>query len=163
VTLHRWLGLANWPVRRWAVAVGAALAYLLAVGMPTDLVPNPVFGREIPPTWWAWPALAISAALAGLLAGTYVDTTAEDADRDAQRGLTGGVLTFFAVGCPVCNKLVVLALGTSGAFTYFAPVQPLLGFLSVGLLAYALRARLAATRSCAVARPVVVDGTEEKA
>ena len=49
----------------------------------------------------------------------------------------------FAISCPVCNKLVVLALGTSGALTYFAPIQPLLGFLSVGLLLYALRAQLA--------------------
>lgn len=148
MTLHRWLGLANWPVRRWAVAVGAALAYLLAVGMPTDLVPNPVFGREIPPTWWAWPALAISAALAGLLAGTYVDTRAETADRDAQRGLTGGVLTFFAVGCPVCNKLVLLALGSAGAVTWFEPVQPLLQLLATGLLLWALDTRLRKQLTC---------------
>ena len=47
----------------------------------------------------------------------------------------GGALTFFAVGCPVCNKLVVLALGFSGALTYFAPLQPALG---IAALAYAV-------------------------
>ncbi len=60
----------------------------------------------------------------------------------------------FAVGCPACNKLVVLALGAGGAMTYFAPIQPVLGFLSLGLLAYALRMRLAGAVSCAVEEPV---------
>ncbi len=50
------------------------------------------------------------------------------------------MLSVLAIGCPVCNKLVVLALGAGGALTHFAPVQPILGFLSLGLLAYALRA-----------------------
>jgi hypothetical protein len=31
----------------------------------------------------------------------------------------GSVLSFLAAGCPVCDKLVVLALGMSGAVTYF--------------------------------------------
>jgi hypothetical protein len=57
----------------------------------------------------------------------------------------------FAVGCPDCNKLVVLALAAGGALTYFAPIQPVLGFLSLGLLANAIRMRLAGERSC---RPV---------
>jgi hypothetical protein len=46
------------------------------------------------------------------------------------------------VGCPVCNKLVVVLLGSSGALTYFAPVQPLLGLLAVTLSATALAVRL---------------------
>ena len=56
----------------------------------------------------------------------------------------------FAVGCPVCNKLVALALGAGGALTYFGPTQPVLGLLSVGLLLYALRERLAREESCPV-------------
>jgi len=59
----------------------------------------------------------------------------------------------FAVGCPVCNKLVVLALGAGGALTYFAPVQPVMALLTLGLLLYALRARLAGEKSCPVAVP----------
>jgi hypothetical protein len=64
------------------------------------------------------------------------------------------LLSVLAIGCPVCNKLVVLALGVGGALTYFAPVQPILGFLSVGLLAYALRA----DRGRAVLPAVDADG-----
>ena len=42
-----------------------------------------------------------------------------------------GAVTYLAVGCPVCNKVVLVALGTSGALSWFAPVQPLLGLAAV--------------------------------
>lgn len=147
---ERWRAVLAWPARRWAVAAAAAVAYTLAVGIPTDLVPNPVFGREIPPTWWSWPALAVSAALGGLLAATYVGSAApaDTDDPDTRRGLAGGLLTFFAVGCPVCNKLVLLALGSAGAITWFEPIQPALQVAAVGLLAWALDTRLAGDIAC---------------
>ena len=59
------------------------------------------------------------------------------------------LLSTFAVGCPVCNKLVVAVLGVSGALTYWAPTQPLLGVLSVGLLAAGLLIRLGGAVACA--------------
>jgi len=62
----------------------------------------------------------------------------------------GGVLSFFAVGCPVCNKLVVLAVGVSGALSYWAPVQPFLAAASVALLGLAAHRRLRGLKSCAV-------------
>lgn len=71
-----------------------------------------------------------------------------------------GYLALLAVGCPVCNKLVVALIGVSGAFNYFAPLQPLLGGLGLALAAVALALRLrGARRACALpikatARPV---------
>lgn len=145
----RWSALALWPRRRWIVALAAAVAYTLVVGIPTDLVPNPIFGREIPPTWWSWPSLLVSAVLAGLLAATYVDSQVDPAsDPQARRGMVGGVLTFFAVGCPVCNKLVLLALGSAGAITWFEPVQPFLQLAAMALLAWAVDVRLKGELSC---------------
>ncbi|WKV15937.1 hypothetical protein LP422_24200 [Janibacter limosus] len=63
-------------------------------------------------------------------------------------GWAGGLLTFFAVGCPVCNKLVLLALGTAGAMTWFEPVQPVLQVPAVLLLTRSLRTRLRGELSC---------------
>ena len=54
----------------------------------------------------------------------------------------GGLLTFFAVGCPVCNRFVVSLIGTSGALNWFRPIQPVLGAAALGLLWVALRRRL---------------------
>jgi hypothetical protein len=139
-----------WPARRWVVAAASAVAYALFIAIPTDLVDTPFFSREIPPTWWSWPALLVSAVLAGLLTATYVAVPHSDQlDRSAKGGYVGGFLTFFAVGCPVCNKLVLLALGTSGAMTWFEPVQPVLSLAAIGVLAWALRARLRGEVACA--------------
>ncbi|GIM63480.1 hypothetical protein Pve01_80590 [Planomonospora venezuelensis] len=60
------------------------------------------------------------------------------------------MLTFFAVGSPVCNKLVLLALGSAGAMVWFEPVQPLLQLAALGLLVWALRVRLRGELACAV-------------
>jgi hypothetical protein len=84
------------------------------IGIPTDVIPNPVFGRPVAITWWSYPTLAVTAVLGGLLAATYVRTgpAPDEPDQPTRIGGIGGVLSFFAVGCPVCNKLVVVALGT---------------------------------------------------
>jgi len=140
--------LAGWPGRRWIVAALAAVAVALVTGIPTDLVPTSLYQRMTPIPWWSWPLWAATAVLAGLLAASYV--------RDRSGGvraaspLGGGIMSFLAVGCPICNKLVVAALGVSGALTYFAPVQPLLGLAGVALLGYALQRRLVASAACAV-------------
>jgi hypothetical protein len=123
--------------------------------------PNPKFGRQgtaVEP--WAMPVLAITAALSGLFIATYFqdgddgDTVGTDAtgglDRPSRFGSLGGLLSFFAVGCPICNKAVVIALGTSGALTWFAPVQPYLGVVALGLLAWAVLVRLRGEVACPV-------------
>lgn len=155
-----YLALRNWDRRRWLTALVMTIVGVVVVAVPTDLIDTPVFGREVPPTWWSWPALLVSAVLAGLLAATYVREPGLELsagavpDEDERRGRVwggaGGLLTFFAVGCPVCNKLVLVALGASGAMTYFEPVQPVLSLLAVVLLAWALARRLKAQSTCRV-------------
>lgn len=148
-------GLRRWPGRRWAAAVAGAVATVLVVGVPTVLVPNPVFGREVPVTGWAWPVLLVTAVLAGLLGATYVRLAVEVAepDRPSRLGAAGGFLAYLAVGCPVCNKLALLALGYTGALRWFAPVQPYLAVAGIGLLGYALLRRLEGDVACRVRVP----------
>lgn len=148
--------MRDWPARRWVAAVLGAAATILVVAVPTDLLDTPFFTRSVGVTWWAWPALLISAALSGLLLATYVARPEAPEDvggAESRAGAIGGVLAFFAVGCPVCNKIVLLALGASGAMTWFAPAQPLLAVASIALLGWALRRRLAGERACAVPVP----------
>ncbi|MFC5241107.1 hypothetical protein [Streptomyces atrovirens] len=146
--------LRGWRPRQWAVAGVGALATAILVGAPTDVVPNPMFGRSVPVQWWNYPALAVTAVLAGIVLSTYVrqpSTSSEPKPSDGGRlGAIGGVLSFFAVGCPVCNKLVLVLLGASGALSYWAPLQPLLALLSAGLLAEAALRRLSSQTACPV-------------
>lgn len=116
------------------------VATLLLIGIPTVLIPNRWFGREIPPRPFDYAIFALTVALVAVVAATYALPLACPT---RERSLTaGGLLSLFAVGCPVCNKLAVLALGWSGAMTYFAPLQPFLGVASIVLLAATLVARL---------------------
>lgn len=159
------VALAAWPRRSWVVAAVAAAATFLLIGLPTDVVPNPVFGRPVEVTWWAPWVLAVTAVLGGLVAATYVRPGAPEPpdapgevppvdglDRPGRLAGVAGVLGYFAVGCPVCNKLVVVALGTTGALQWFAPIQPILAVASVVALAVALRVRLRGQAACRVQR-----------
>lgn len=171
------LALRAWGVREYAVAAAFAVAFGLLVGLSTVLIPNPVFGREIPTLAWNYPVWIATSALAGLLAATYLRRRTTDdvpgspgvapadpvdpvdradragpADRASRLGLTGTVLAWFAVGCPVCNKLALLALGYSGALTWFAPVQPYLAAAALVLTAAALLVRLRGQVLCPAPR-----------
>lgn len=162
--------MLEWSRRRWAAAALTTVVAFLALGVPTAVVPNPVFGRGIEPTRWSLPVLAITAVLVGLVLATYVrepepagipagGPRSDDArllpldevpPEGTRRLGVGGLLSFLAIGCPTCNKLVLIALGSSGAVTWFAPIQPVLAVGGVVLLGWTLRRRLATEASCAV-------------
>lgn len=184
----RALGL--WNARQVLVAAAAAIGVALLIGVATVLIPNPIFGREIPPVWWNYPVWLVTSTLSGMLLATYVRPrgaapaagadgdpgpatgppteadgdpapgTDPDADggqegRGSRLGVAGGVLAWFAVGCPVCNKLALLALGYAGAITWFAPLQPLLAVAALVLTGVALVWRLRGQIACPV-RPATV-------
>ena len=148
--------IRSWSGRHLVVAIGASLLVAVAIGVPTDVIPNPVFGRPVPVTWWSYPTLIVTALLGGLLAATFVNgrsappASLDEMDAPTRRGGIAGLLSFFAVGCPVCNKLVIVALGTTGARQWFEPIQPALAVASIVLLAWAVRARLRSATSCSI-------------
>ena len=118
-------------MRRVGIAVGVALFTLLAITIPTDLIPTPLFTRQVEPTAWAWPVAIITAVLAGVLIALPRPTSCRPATRT---GIVGSGLAYLAVGCPTCNHIVMLALGTTGALTWFAPVQPYLALIAHAIL-----------------------------
>ncbi|MEU0992203.1 hypothetical protein [Streptomyces sp. NPDC005953] len=142
--------MRNWMPRQWAVALAVTLLAAVVIGVPTGVIPTSLFARMTAVLWWNYPVWALSSLLMGLLAATYAagrQSPTESRPRTV-RALAGGVLSALAVGCPVCNKLVVLALGMSGAHTYWAPAQPILALASLGLLTHALVRRLRSADAC---------------
>lgn len=134
---------------RIVVAIMSALVVALVIGIPTGIIETPWYTRMTPVLWWNYPVWVASSILTGALIATYVHQP-KDMTQSAESGKTfaGSMLSLFAVGCPICNKLVVMALGVSGALNWFAPAQPFLAVGSLGLLAYALRARRRAAVAC---------------
>jgi hypothetical protein len=113
----------------------------LIIAIPSDLLDNPVFGRPVPPRAIDYVVLTITAGLIGLILAIWPPVTTET-ERQETRTLWGGFVSFLAVGCPVCNQVVVAALGTSGALSWWAPVQPIVGAAAIALLLWTLRLRL---------------------
>ena len=157
--------LAAWQSPQWVAATAGAALTTVLVGVPTAVIPSPLFSRSVPVQWWNYPVLAATAVLAGLVLATFVrprrGTGSDDPGGPEDRhdpsaktvgrlGSAGGVLSMLAVGCPVCNKLVLVLLGTSGALTYWAPLQPVLGILSIALLCIGLVVRLRGSVTCRV-------------
>lgn len=150
--------LSLWTRRQWLAAAGFTGGFGLLVGVSTVIIPNSMFSREIPTLWWDYPVWIVTSLLAGLLAATYVRPApageqAKVTKRDARAGRTGAVgavLAWFAVGCPVCNKLALLALGYSGALHGFGAAQPFLAVLAIALSGIALVVRLRGQISCPV-------------
>lgn len=165
--------LRAWTARQVLVAIAAGVAVAVVIGVATVLIPNPMFGREIPPVWWNYPVWLFTSALSGMLMATYIrpqravapdasatkaandggtDVNEEEVEarRSSRMGMAGGILAWFAVGCPVCNKLALLALGYSGAITWFTPVQPFLALGALILTGVALVWRLRGQVACPV-------------
>ena len=145
--------------RYWALTALATLAAVLVLGIPAALVPNPVFGRMVAPEPFAYVVWIVSAPLIGAIVAPHLARPAlPEADshraEEGSAGVTfGGLAAFLAIGCPVCNKIAVVALGVSGALDVFAPIQPVIGLGSVlllaGTLAWRLRGRTRACTRCA--------------
>jgi len=133
--------------RFWTVAVLATVGSLLLLGVPTAVIPNPFFIRMTPSETFNLVVWLGSAPLIGLLIATYVRPPSlalnrEQGEPGAARATLGGVAAYLAIGCPICNKVVVAALGVSGALSYFAPLQPIIGAASLALLGSTLAWRL---------------------
>jgi hypothetical protein len=143
--------LLTWSTKRWIVAISVGLLTFFVIAIPTAVVQNPVFGREIGVTSWSVTVIVVSSILTGLLTATYVKNEFSDENpRQLKIGGAGALLSYFAVGCPVCNKLALVALGYSGAIQYFAPIQPYLALVGIALLMYSLRMRLNNEYSCSL-------------
>ena len=133
-----WRAIRLFGPRSWLVAALGAAVTLVIIGVPADIIDTPFFIRMIPVRVEDYAIWGATAVLAGLIAGSYALPAASGSEGKA---LSGGFLSYLAVGCPICNKFVVLLLGTSGALTFFGPAQLYIGLASLGLLAWTLRLR----------------------
>ena len=136
------------------MAVLAALGTALLIGPPTDVIPNPWFGREIAVRPLDVVVLIALSGVTGALLATYAVAGASGAGAP-RAGIGSGIVGWFAIGCPVCNKLEVALLGASGASSTFAPAQPVLGVAAVALAttAFVLRVRAIRRGACPLPAP----------
>lgn len=134
--------LRELPPATWARATTITLVAALVIAIPADLIDTRLFGRPIEPKPIDYVILAVTASLIGLILAIRPDVGSIRDETDQTRTIWGGFVSFLAVGCPVCNQAVVALVGTSGALSWWAPVQPMVGLLAIALLVHTLRRRL---------------------
>ena len=126
-------GFCMYSLKAWAITTVVAAIGLVVIGLPTAIYENPFFVRMTPVRAQDYVIWVVSSVLVGLIVGSYFVAGSTSGDGKI---LSGGLLSVFAVGCPTCNKLVVLLLGSTGALTFFAPLQLYIGIASVLLLGW---------------------------
>ena len=114
----------------------------MLLGTIAALWPNPLFVRMTPTSGFELIVLVGQAILAGLYFGIQRKRPGH-----AVAG-TGNVLAFLGIGCPVCNKLLLLAFGSALLLEYFEPVRLYIGLAGLGLIGYALWCKLTPRASC---------------
>lgn len=124
------------------IAIGTAALLYVIFGSVTAIIPNPFFTRMTPVGWLEQTSLLMTSSLFGVYIGLlyYGRTTSKNKVCNAT-ATTGGVFGFLTFGCSICNKILVFFLGITGVLTYFEPIRPLLGTLSIGLLGIAVFAK----------------------
>lgn len=119
----------------WGIILG--LSFFLLSGIVTAIIPNPWFRRMIQIKLLDLFFLVVSSLLIGAYKAVHLykkkKTTSYNVTATA-----GGMGSFFAFACPICNQLLVVLFGATALLTYFEPYGPVLGFASNGLLAGAL-------------------------
>ncbi len=127
------LDRATW----WRLPVFAVIAAVL-IGVPSDIIDTPIFGRPVPVRTLDVVIWIVTSTLIGLVFAIRAPMS----DREQTRTVWTGFVSFLAVGCPVCNQVVVAVVGVSGALSWWAPLQPVVGLLAIGAALWALRRRL---------------------
>ncbi|WP_123619649.1 MULTISPECIES: hypothetical protein [Halobacteriales] len=120
------------PRPRLLRSVGVSIGVFVLFGAVTGLLPNPVYVRMVSRTPADYLFLVATAAFAG--AFVYQRSLAEKpiGDRFAAGGIIGGFLAF---GCPICNAVLLALFSSSALMTYFDPIRPILGVVSVACFA----------------------------
>jgi hypothetical protein len=105
-----------------------SIGVFVLFGAVTGLLPNPVYVRMVSRTPADYLFLVATAAFAG--AFVYQRSLAEEpiGDRFAAGGIVGGFLAF---GCPIFNAVLLALFSSSALMTYFDPLRPILGAVSV--------------------------------
>jgi hypothetical protein len=129
---------AEGPLRQVTRGIAVAAAMFAGLGTVAALWDNPLFMRMSA----AGSAEIALLLLQSVLAGVYVGLPARRCGR--RTAGTGAVLGFLGIACPVCNKVLVLLLGSALLLEYFEPVRLYVAAAGVALLVAAICLKVAA-------------------
>lgn len=123
------------------LSIFVSLFLFFLFGITTALLKTKYYMRMISNTALDYFFLISSSILLGIYVGVHYYKK-NNINKCNTITATGGIGSFFAFACPVCNKLLIFLFGATALMTYFEPYRPVLGFASISLLVGAIYWRL---------------------
>jgi hypothetical protein len=126
-------------------SVAVAVVMFVCLGTVAALWDNPFFMRMTPTSGFEVALLLLQSALAGIYMGLPHGRCGK------RTAGFGAVIGFLGIACPVCNKVLVLLVGSSLLLEYFEPARLYVALAGVLFLAAAIRLK-ATRKECAKAQ-----------
>lgn len=137
----------NKKLKSVLLGIGIAAVSYVIFGIVTAIISNKFFTRMTPFGLWEQISLIVTSMLLGAYFGLAYYGKASGKDKICNTTATaGGVFGFLTFGCSICNKILVFFLGIAGVFTYFEPIRPFLGIVSILFIGYAIYIKPCYTR-----------------
>ncbi|OFW27745.1 MAG: hypothetical protein A3H97_09020 [Acidobacteria bacterium RIFCSPLOWO2_02_FULL_65_29] len=109
----------------------------VVLGTVAALWKNPLFVRMTPTGGFEIGLLLLQSVLAGVYVGLPRSPCGK------RTAGTGAIVGFLGIACPVCNKVLVLLIGSALLLEYYEPVRLYVALGGAALLAAAVRLKLA--------------------
>ncbi len=110
----------------------SGIIVFLVLGIPTALLPTGLYDRMIQVIVFDYIFLFVVPVLFGIFISTYLKSRKT---KKRTCAAAGGVISgWLAVICPICTTFLVYIFGASVLLTYFDPIRPVFGVISIGLL-----------------------------
>ena len=129
--------IASIPPMGLARGAATAAAMFVLLGTVAALWNNPFFMRMTPAGGFEIALLLLQS----LLAGVYVGLPRSPCGK--RTAGAGAIIGFLGIACPVCNKVLVLLIGSALLLEYFEPVRLYVALGGAALLALAVWLKLA--------------------
>ena len=123
--------------RDLARGVATAAAMFVVLGTLAALWKNPLFMRMTPAGGFEIALLLLQSVLAGV----YVGLPRSPCGR--RTAGAGAIIGFLGIACPVCNKVLVLLIGSALLLEYYEPLRLYVALGGAALLAAAVWLKLA--------------------
>ena len=114
-----------------------AAAMFVALGTVAALWDNPFFMRMTPAGGFEVALLLLQSVLAGMYVGLPQSPCGK------RTAGAGAIIGFLGIACPVCNKVLVLLVGSALLLEYFEPLRLYVALGGGALLALAVWLKLA--------------------
>ncbi len=147
---------ASWPY----VAIGsvAAIIAFFLFGIPTAVIPNSYFFRMSPVTIFDYIFLPINSVLFGAFIallfyqGNYKRLIKLKNTKTESAATGAAFVNVLALGCPICNVVLVSLFSTTALMTYLEPARPALSVLTAGILGTAIYFKAKSIKECKVCK-----------